>query len=173
MKYLRAALCLTLLGLSACAGSYDGYYDANGTYHPENPYNAQNHSKPPIPGGPQNYNAPYPGDHRADYDRRYERDAYREEMAYASPPRRHDYGRTNAATTTVTTYHFDRAGYYDRNGYFIAEGYGPNVPRHMLPARGMCRVWFPERPAQYQPAAETCEGIHLRVPDGAYIVYGG
>jgi len=76
-------------------------------------------------------------------------------------------------TTTVTTYTYDRPGYYDYNGYYIAPGGGLNVPPEMSPPHGMCRIWFSERTADSQPPIETCEGIRSRVPMGAYVIYGG
>lgn len=76
------------------------------------------------------------------------------------------------STTTTTIYTYDRgAGYYDYNGYYVANG--PVVDNSYLPPRGMCRVWFPERPASSQPAIESCSAIRSRVPAGAYIIYGG
>jgi hypothetical protein len=74
-------------------------------------------------------------------------------------------------TRTVTTYNYDRPGYYDYNGYYIAQG--PAVPQDMFPPRGLCRVWFSDRNAQTQPGIESCDGIRQRVPAGAYVIYGG
>lgn len=79
----------------------------------------------------------------------------------------------DSATTTVTTYTYDRPGYYDYNGYYVARDTGFGVPADMFPPRGMCRVWFPERVPGRQPAIETCNNINLRVPAGAYVIYGG
>ena len=71
----------------------------------------------------------------------------------------------------VVTY--KRSGYYDRNGYYIARDSGPNIPRSYFPARGQCRVWFMDRQPIDQPPIESCIGIQERVPEGAYVVYGG
>jgi hypothetical protein len=96
---------------------------------------------------------------------------------------RHDRPMTPAPAAAVETYPSDtvetttiiytRPGYYDRNGDFIAANSGPRVPAEYFPPRGMCRVWFTGRPAQYQPAIESCTGIQSRVPADAYVVYGG
>ena len=77
-----------------------------------------------------------------------------------------------ATTTTVTTYRYDRPGYYDYNGYYIA-GEGNMVPLDMLPPRGLCRVWYPSRSPDDQPDIESCSNIKYRVPAGAYVIYGG
>jgi len=100
-------------------------------------------------------------------------DSYRHDrpMTPPAPAAVNTYSDEVPVTTTTVTY--TRPGYYDRNGYFIAANSGPRVPSDYFPPRGMCRVWFPERPAQYQPAIESCAGIQSRVPDGAYVVYGG
>jgi len=76
-------------------------------------------------------------------------------------------------TTTVTTYTFDRPGYYDYQGYYTEEQTTLGVPRDMLPPRGMCRVWLPHRTPAHQPPVESCDDIRARVPAGAYVIYGG
>jgi len=78
-----------------------------------------------------------------------------------------------AYTTTTTTYSYDRPGYYDSNGYYRTMSGGVTAPDDMLPPRGMCRVWFPDRALDDEPAIESCSGIHSRAPAGAYIIYGG
>jgi len=83
------------------------------------------------------------------------------------------YDDHHQVTTTVTTYTYDRPGYYDYNGYYMAMDSGLNVPQDMFPPRGMCRVWFPDRVALHQPGIESCDGIRSRVPAGAYVIYGG
>lgn len=76
-------------------------------------------------------------------------------------------------TTTTTTY-YDRAGYYDAMGNFVVAKQGaPRVPHSMWPKRGWCRIWYPGTAAIDQPPIEACDGINTRVPDGAYVIYGG
>jgi len=129
-----ALICASFLSLlAACATPDNGYYDTNGNWIPNNPYNSQNHTRAPLPGGTHDYR-----------DDRYDR-----------------------------VERYDRAGYYDRNGYYIARDGGPAVPEDMFPPRGMCRVWFIERPAIDQPKIESCDDIRSRVPVGAYVIYGG
>jgi hypothetical protein len=70
-------------------------------------------------------------------------------------------------------YHYTRRGYYDYNGYYIPKDSGLSVPADMFPPRGMCRVWFTNRPLEQQPSIESCDGIRSRVPAGAYVIYGG
>ncbi len=83
------------------------------------------------------------------------------------------YAEDNRDTvTTVTTYSYDRPGYYDYNGYYIANR-GNLVPRNMFPPRGMCRVWDPQRDADDQAPVESCSDISYRVPAGSYVIYGG
>jgi hypothetical protein len=68
---------------------------------------------------------------------------------------------------------YERRGYYDYQGRYYQHYNTLGVPSDMLPPSGMCRVWLPSRAAQYQPAVESCEGIRQRVPEGAYVIYGG
>ena len=68
-------------------------------------------------------------------------------------------------------YDYDRRGYYDRYGYYDRDDLG--VPEGMFPPRGMCRVWFKDRPVSEQPPVESCNSIRARVPYGAYVIYGG
>lgn len=71
----------------------------------------------------------------------------------------------------VTTYSYDRPGYYNTSGYYDRlEG---GAPASMMPPRGMCRVWFTDRLPENQPRIESCDGIQYRVPEGAYVIYGG
>ncbi len=75
--------------------------------------------------------------------------------------------------TTRVIIAYDRPGYYDYNGYYIPPDGGLNVPESMLPPRGMCRIWLPGRADSAQPPVESCDHIQMRVPMGAYVVYGG
>lgn len=71
-------------------------------------------------------------------------------------------------------YKYDRRGYYDSYGtYVVAVPVMTSVPDSMFPPRGMCRVWFPDRMLTDQPRVESCNGIHSRVPAGAYVIFGG
>lgn len=88
-----------------------------------------------------------------------------------SPGHREHHPRERGYDERAVTY--DRAGYYDYNGYYVSAPERMSVPQEMFPPRGMCRVWLPERMPQYQPRVESCEGIHSRVPAGAYVIYGG
>jgi len=77
-----------------------------------------------------------------------------------------------AYTTTVTTYSYDRPGYYSGARYYTTMN-GLTAPEDMLPPPGMCRIWFPDRTEDDQPGIESCDGIRRRVPAGAYVIYGG
>lgn len=61
---------------------------------------------------------------------------------------------------------------YDHNGYPVNSD-GLAVPDNMMPPRGMCRIWFPQRPMANQPSVESCDNIRTRVPHGAFVIYGG
>ena len=153
MRLIKTLSTVALMSLlSACGTPSDGYYDANGNFVPNNPYNRTNHDHAPLPGGthpPETYN-----------------DAYTD---------RYDDGIHGGrkTVTTTTTYSYDRPGYYNANGYYDTMEGGATVPSDMFPSHGMCRVWFPSRPALNQPPVESCDGIQSRVPAGAYVIYGG
>lgn len=68
---------------------------------------------------------------------------------------------------------YDRRGYYDYHGNYVERGDGLNIPQHMFPPSGMCRVWFTDRAPANQPGVESCDQIKSRVPVGAYVIYGG
>lgn len=76
-------------------------------------------------------------------------------------------------TPHAVTPYYERPGYYDYHGLYVDVYDGTPVPPGMFPQRGMCRVWFPDRVPANQPPIESCDGIRLRVPDGAYVIYGG
>jgi hypothetical protein len=97
-------------------------------------------------------------------------DSYRNEHAMANDAPADYYSAVPAGTTTVV---YSRPGYYDYNGYYITGDNGPSVPHNLLPPRGLCRVWFTDRPEDRQPPVESCQGIQSRVPVGAYVIYGG
>lgn len=103
---------------------------------------------------------------------RYNREAHDHAPLPGGTREYRDDGRPVAYTTTTTTYSYDRPGYYDRNGYYSTIS-GVRAPEDMLPPRGMCRIWFPDRVVGDQPGIESCSGIEARVPAGAYVIYGG
>ena len=154
----------TLLGISlatllaACTAPDNGYYDVNGNYIP--PANATTDA--------QMYKAPNPGASRGDHIH-YRGDTgnhvHVTPVAYEAPPVQ--------KTVTTTTYTYDRPGYYDYNGYYVTEVSGLTAPDDMLPPRGLCRVWFPNRTVENQPRVEPCDNITARGPAGAYVIYGG
>lgn len=83
------------------------------------------------------------------------------------------YGRRHHDRYDNGTYAYERRGYYDYDGYYIDRDDHLNAPESMFPPRGMCRVWFTDRVPSKQPGIESCDGIRTRVPDGAYVIYGG
>jgi hypothetical protein len=111
-------------------------------------------------------------DSNGDYRSYGKSDSFRHDKAIAGTPTTDNYSSDNGSVTT-TTVTYTRPGYYDRNGYYIARDSGPHVSEEFLPPRGMCRVWFADRPATDQPQVESCKGIQGRVPVGAYVIYGG
>lgn len=147
MKRTPILACLFVAAvLSACGPT--GYYDSRGNFHPD--YVAD-------------YERPY-GYYDGDENYVIDHSAVRgDSVKVAGYDRRMDPDRAP----------YRRVGFYDRNGYFITPESGPRIPRSYMPPRGMCRVWFIDRPAPEQPPVESCIGIHHRVPDGAYVVYGG
>jgi hypothetical protein len=46
------------------------------------------------------------------------------------------------------------------------------VARAHHPRAGMCRIWFRNRPAAFQPRPVPCSSIR-HVPRGAFVLYGG
>ena len=144
MRTVSSLVCISLVSLlSACGTPDDGYYDHAGNWIANNPNNA-NRSHAPLPGGTRNS----------------------QDSAYDN-----DYPATT--TTTVTTYNYDRRGYYDDNGNYIGRNSDFTVPQELFPPRGMCRVWFTDREVDDQPGIESCKGIKSHVLAGAYVIYGG
>jgi hypothetical protein len=145
---LLASLCSMTL-LSACGGQQQGYYDDNGNWVAAQETMIHN----------KRHRAPNPG-----------------MSSYVPPRQTHIHNDVEdgvvTRTTTVTTYQYDRAGYYDANGYYVTMD-NAMAPTHMLPPRGMCRIWIPERTLDAQPPVETCAGIGSRVPAGSYVIFGG
>lgn len=145
MLITRSIACLSLVSvLAACEPA--GRYDANGNYHAYNSNDAQSYNDAYAttrPVGGVPTTGHYPDESSP--------------VAYGAP--------------VYVTY--TRPGYYDYNGYYIATNNGPRVAKQFFPPRGMCRVWFTDRPATEQPGIESCDGIQRRVPAGAYVIYGG
>ena len=148
MKKTTILACVSLAALlSACGPS--GYYDSRGNWHVDNVANDYDHP----------YNG-YSGD-----------DNYVVDHSAARGDSSKVAGYDHRLDPDHAPYH--RVGFYDRNGYYITTENGPRIPHSYLPPRGMCRIWFLDRPAPEQPPVESCVGIQDRLPDGAYVVYGG
>lgn len=153
MKLTKSIACLSLVAaLAACDGSNnDGYYDSLGNWHQSSTREASTRkgfSGETYKGN--NYytdNSARRGDSAkvTDYDRVQDRDR----MA------------------------FKKAGYYDYYGHYVTTRDVPYVARSYFPPRGMCRVWFQDLDVDEQPPVESCVGIRNRLPQGAYVIYGG
>lgn len=152
MKLAKTLACVGLLAALTACGDDNGYYDSLGNWHAKGPdarSNKAGWSGETYKGN--NYytdNSARRGDSArvTDYDRAKDRDR--------SP--------------------YKRAGYYDYNGRYIpASASVPYVDRSYFPPRGMCRVWFVDRDEWDQPEPESCVGIRYRIPEGAYVIYGG
>ena len=159
MKLAKTLACISLVSLTAlaaCSDQGDGYYDSRGNYHwsgAKDPANASYDMKADRsinPSGDDNYYV----DHSAVRGDSMKVSGYRRDKDPEISP-------------------YKRMGYYDYNGTYYASNAGPNIPRSYFPRKGLCRVWFMDRDAVDQPAIESCRGIQNRVPDGAYVVYGG
>jgi hypothetical protein len=46
------------------------------------------------------------------------------------------------------------------------------IPHDFIPSPGWCRVWYPDRSPNEQPAPERCLEIP-EIPSGTWLVYGG
>ena len=68
---------------------------------------------------------------------------------------------------------YNHVGFYDRNGNYTTVARGPHIPRSYIPPRGTCRIWYTDVAPADQPGVESCVGIASRLPDGAFVVYGG
>ena len=152
MRIAIKLACLSLVTALAACGP-DGYYDSRGHYHT----------------GSATDSSQYDGVHMDRYG--HSEENYYVDNSAVKGDSAGVIGYDRAKDPDVVTY--KRSGYYDRNGYYIATDSGPNVPRAYFPPRGMCRVWFMDRMAVDQPPIESCRGIQSRVPDNAYVVYGG
>ena len=155
MSIKKTIACLSVLtALAACNDTGSGYYDSRGNYH----YSGANQD---AYSADTSKNAPYKDNEDNFY---VDHSAVRGDPAKVSGYRRD-------IDPEVSPY--KRSGYYDSHGYYIAANSGPNIPRAYFPKKGQCRVWFIDRQPSEQPPIESCNGIQMRVPDGAYVVYGG
>ena len=89
------------------------------------------------------------------------------------PGHTYDKRHHNRCSGEIRNVRYDRPGYYDENGYYIPAANAPAIPSHMVPPRGMCRVWVPGVANSRQSPVEVCDGISSRVPAGAYVLFGG
>lgn len=148
-RNLTILACLSLSLLTACGNPNNGYYDDNGNFvkNQDTPYNTRErpHSSPLGSDGVP----------------------YRER--YTDPRGRTYYNDRNNAYRPAA---YDRMGYYDSRGYYVNDD-AFSVAPNMFPPRGMCRVWFTTRPASAQPPVESCNNIRNRVPEDAYVIFGG
>ena len=46
------------------------------------------------------------------------------------------------------------------------------IPPGHMPPRGMCRIWFKDRPPGHQPTPVSCHRIGPRIPYGAVVIRG-
>ncbi len=160
MKLKQTLACLSLVaGLAAC-GPSDGYYDSMGNYH----HGSDGHR----------HNTRYERD--ASVEPGFSGDSYRSNNFYTDNAARRgdskrvvDYDSRRDLERVV----YKRAGYYDYDGRYIPAERAPVIETSYFPARGKCRIWYPDRAAEDQPAVESCTRIQYRVPYGAYVVYGG
>jgi hypothetical protein len=143
MRIGTSLICLSALSLLTACGNPNDGY-----------YDANGTYIPPAntTTEAQRIHAPSPTEHMGEY--------------YAD----HRYGHY----VEPSSYYYDRRGYYDYYGnYYSSLASGAGVPEGMLPPRGMCRVWFPDRVPSEQPKIESCNDIHARAPMGTYVIYGG
>ena len=55
----------------------------------------------------------------------------------------------------------------------LSQTTGPvGIPHAYIPSPGKCRIWYPDRSPDAQPAPERCLEI-INVPVGTRVVYGG
>jgi hypothetical protein len=68
-----------------------------------------------------------------------------------------------------------RASLYDQPEPRAAKAPAPaavlNVPPGQLPAPGLCRLWFPDRPPGRQPKARPCAEVESGAPAGTWVLY--
>lgn len=148
MRALPLLTCFSLMSVLSACGTQGDLYDSKGNRvdNPNNPY-------------PYN-NSDYPNSRNSYYDRDYDNRASSQ-------------NRRVSTTTTTTTYKYDRPGYYNYDGSYIGTEIDFIVPEDMFPPRGKCRIWYSDRDPSDQPRVQSCKGIKSRVPDGAYVIYGG
>ena len=163
MKLTSKLACLSLVAAMATACGASGHYDSRGNYHYDNVRDSS-----------------YDNSYDRTYDHGYNdtRTApYKEGDNFYV-----DHAAVRGDSSKVPGYDhnldgdrapYSRVGFYDRNGYYTTMANGPRIPRSYVPPRGACRIWLADRAPTEQPAVESCVGIQDRLPDGAWVVYGG
>lgn len=167
MPISRKIACLSVVSVMLAACGPDGYYDNRGHFHPTTEKTSNNNTNNTFTNN--NGNPSYIGNNY------YTNNAARKGstdgvMGY---DRERDNSVRDYDGEGDATIVYKRTGYYDYEGTYYPINSGPKVPRSYFPPRGMCRVWLPGVTPKEQPAIESCKGIQTRVPDGAYVVYGG
>lgn len=146
MRTTTSLICLSTLSLLTACGMGmpdDGSYDTNGNYLP--PRNATTDAqRNGAPNPSANTGSSYSDYHSGAQDKKH----------------------------NGHNYNYDRRGYYDADGHYY-KMLDLEAPDGMMPPRGMCRVWFPDRVPSQQPDMESCGKMRTRVPAGAYMIYGG
>jgi hypothetical protein len=146
MKILPTLACLTALAtMTAC--SDNGYYDSRGNYHYDN-------------GGYYNDAGNWSGE-------TYYGNNYYTDMSARRGDSAKVIGYNRALDRDKIVY--KRVGFYDYRGRYVTSA--PRVAREYYPPRGMCRVWYADRPYDDQPDIVSCSG--LVVPEDTYVIYGG
>jgi hypothetical protein len=169
MKRLLTATCLTIvpLMLAACEPA-QGYYDSQGNYVSYDRNNSRASYNPPE----------YPDQTRVK-SVPVEKQVVTGTSVVATPVPGGTVVTTTPYATTPNgyapypTHVLTQRGYYTYSGVYVPTVNGANVPAHMFPPRGLCRVWVPDIAASAQRPVESCRNIETTVTPGAYVIYGG
>lgn len=94
-----------------------------------------------------------------------ENDTHRNDHAIAAPAS----SNTPASSVYVPE---GNVSYYGQAHTYPEGANAVRIPREFFPPSGMCRVWFPNKPASDQPPPESCQGIQDRAPADSYVIYG-
>lgn len=156
MKPIKTFACLSIIAALAACGPNDGYYDSLGNYHQGS--RASNAADSTVQPG-------------------FSGETYRGNNYYTDSSARRgdskrvvDYDRNR----DLDRLPYKRAGYYDYRGRYIpASRTVVYTDREYFPPRGQCRIWYNDRDWDDQPAVEECTTIYRRVPQDAYVIYGG
>ena len=154
MKLASKLACLSLVAALAACGPGDGYYDSLGNYHSGSRNSKENAT---VTSG-------------------FSGDSYHSNNFYTDASARRGDSKKVVdydSRRDMDRIAYKRAGYYDYEGAYITGDRAPVVDSYYNPPRGKCRVWFPDRDAEDQPAIESCSRIQNRVPAGAFVIYGG